>query len=176
MTKNILFPIFLTAAIILALGLISRKYQGQPFSSTKITNPTSSASEKTKKIKLGQKEIEVEIADTELARTQGLSGRESLAEDKGMLFIFPNRNVTPIFWMKGMKFALDLVWIKDNKIIKIDKNVPPPETNTADSLLPRYTVNEPVDYVLEVNGGFCQKNQIKEGETVDLSSLKDENK
>src|SRR4030042_2564613 len=60
----------------------------------------------------GQK-IFVEIADTPEKRSQGLSGRDNLSQNQGMLFIF-NQPAIPSFWMKDMNFPLDFIWINNN--------------------------------------------------------------
>ena len=56
--------------------------------------------------------INVLVADTPQERAVGLSGYPGLPEDAGMLFVFPEPR-QPSFWMKGMEFALDLIWIRD---------------------------------------------------------------
>ena len=116
-------------------------------------------------------EIEVQIADTAESRIAGLSGVASLKENGGMLFVFDTKGVTPLFWMKGMLIPLDIIWIGDAKIVKIDKNIPIPDANTADNNLKTYSPGTPIDYVLEVNTGFSDKNKIKVGDTVDLSDI-----
>lgn len=126
-----------------------------------------------KTIKLGDTEIITEIADTEPEREKGLSGRKSLEENQGMLFVFEKKDFKPAFWMKGMLISLDFIWINDGKISQIDQNIPPPETNTPDKNLPYYIPNGLIDYVLEVNAGFTKKYDIRVGATVDLSSLKE---
>ena len=71
--------------------------------------------------------INVLVADTPQERAAGLSGYPGLPEDAGMLFVFPEPR-QPSFWMKGMEFALDLVWIRDGIALwcKYDVSVPPP--------------------------------------------------
>lgn len=102
--------------------------------------------------------VNVEIAETSKQRELGLSGRQSLASDAGMLFVFeePDRYG---FWMKDMNFPLDFIWIKDSKVIEITSNVP--ETN-----LNIYKPKEAVDKVLEVNAGWASKNQINIGDSI----------
>ncbi len=68
---------------------------------------------------------QVEIADTDALREQGLSGRTSLDEKEAMLFVFETVEAQ-IFWMKDMKFALDIIFLDENlKIIAIEKNLAP---------------------------------------------------
>ena len=78
-------------------------------------------------------EYAVEIADTEDTKSQGLSGRTSMAKNKGMLFIF-NESSYKYFWMKGMNFPLDFVWINGKKIVDIKKNVPKPDSRDLNTL------------------------------------------
>ena len=112
-------------------------------------------------VKIGKNKIDVEIVDTEEARGQGLSGRESLGENDGMLFIFDDQNIAK-FWMKDMNFPLDMIWINGNKIVNITKNVPP-EGAEPDNI---YSSDYPIDVVLEVNGGYCDKHNIQEGDYI----------
>lgn len=135
---------------------------------SKIQLPQPSGSQKT--VLIGENLIKVEVADDDESRKRGLSGRTALDADSGMLFIFDKKDVSPIFWMKDTLIPLDIIWIDDGKIIKIDKaDVPVPGT-TDDSLV-RYTAGQPIDNVLEVNAGFSQKYGIKTGDSVDLSKI-----
>ncbi len=165
MTKHILFPITLTAIIIVALGIVSKKYQQQ--SSLQEQTKTEATNSKTTKITIKDKEIEVEVAKTEEERIKGLSQRESIGNYQGMLFIFPEKDVEPTFWMKNMKFPLDIIWINDGKIIKIDENVDYPKDNTQQNL-PLYKPPTPVDFVLEVKAGFSKENGWKTGHSVKI--------
>ncbi len=122
---------------------------------------------KPKTIAINDRIFGVEIADTPSKRTRGLSGRENLAADTGLLFIFDS-NARQTFWMKDMNFALDFLWINNGRIIQINENVPPPKL-TANR--PAYiSSHEPVNWVLEVNAGFVKKFNIKVGDTVVLNS------
>jgi uncharacterized membrane protein (UPF0127 family) len=87
-----------------------------------------------------------------------------------MLFVFENKDVIPGFWMKDMKFSIDIIWINDGKIAQITKELPTPEPGTPDRNLPIYTPEGGIDYVLEVPAGFSDKNDILVGSVVDLSS------
>lgn len=118
-------------------------------------------------LKINQKVMNVELADTPAKRQQGLSNRESIATDSGMLFLFDTQEKHR-FWMKGMKIPLDLVWIKDQRVVEINTHVPPPEPGTSDDQLQVYESFNPIDQVLEVNSGFTDSNNIKVGDTVEL--------
>jgi uncharacterized membrane protein (UPF0127 family) len=73
--------------------------------------------------------------------------------------------------MKDMLIPLDFIWVANGKIVKIDKNVPAPAPNTPDGNLKTYSPGTPIDYVLEVNAGFSDKNNIKVGDSVNLSGI-----
>ena len=118
-------------------------------------------------LQINGKVIKVEVADTAEKRKKGLAGRESLAENEGMLFIFEREERYP-FWMKGLKFPLDFVWIKDNEVVDILENIPPPAKKQKDSDLPIYSAQTAINRVLELNAGTVQKLNIKVGDTVSL--------
>lgn len=107
--------------------------------------------------------LAVDIADEPHEQTKGLSDKEYMAEDEGMLFIF-EQSLIPAFWMKDMRFALDMLWIdSENIVIGVEKNVSPetfPETFVPPS---------PVKYVLEVNAGWSDRNQISPGNKLKLN-------
>lgn len=113
-------------------------------------------------ILVGQKEVRVAYALTEAEQEQGLSGTPPLLSDQGMLFMFV-APATPLFWMKDMRYPLDMVWIgSDKKVIAINANVLPgsyPQT---------FSPSLPVQYVLEVPAGFAEKNLITVGTAVTL--------
>ncbi len=165
MTKHILFPIFLTALVIIVLGFASKKYQQE----TPLQKPieTQANTPKTARIKIKGKEIEAEIAKTEEERIRGLSNRNSIGNFQGMIFVFPQKDVTPTFWMKDMRFPIDIIWINDNKIVKIDENLDYPKEQTNQSLS-LYKPPSPVDYVLEVKANLSKENDWKEGDAVEI--------
>lgn len=111
-------------------------------------------------VQINNVKIPVEIARTEAETQRGLSGRESLDTDKGMLFIFPKPDYYR-FWMPDMNFPIDIIWINENRVVGISQNI----SNEFDSKNPKfYAPPQPVDRVLEVNAGFAQKENIKVGD------------
>lgn len=118
-------------------------------------------------LKINETTLKVEIADTASKRSKGLGGRVSMPENEGMLFVFDREGKYP-FWMKGLNFPLDFVFIAGDKVVDILENAPPPSGGQQDSSLPIYASKEDADKVLEVNAGVVQKLNIKIGDTVSL--------
>lgn len=123
--------------------------------------PSSSLSQ----VKINEALVNVEVADNAEKRAQGLGGRESLATDSGMLFVFQSPDKYT-FWMKGMKISLDFIWITGDKVTDLLPNVPPPDPGVPDDNLLRYRPVVPIDRVLEVNAGFIAQHNIKIGDDV----------
>lgn len=113
--------------------------------------------------------VNVDVSDDKNERSKGLADRDSLASDSGMLFVFDKADKYR-FWMKGMRFSLDFIWILDDRVVDILKNVPNPMANTQDSQLPIYGPTTKVNKVLEVNSGFVEKNNIRVGDKIQLMS------
>jgi uncharacterized membrane protein (UPF0127 family) len=119
-----------------------------------------------KYVEINGVKIFVEIADEPGEQIQGLSDRENLCADCGLLFIFPEKKVRN-FWMKNMHFPIDIIWISDNKILNISHNLPPEGEHPANT----YSSAEPVDYVLEVNAGWTEKRGVGVGDKVLISNF-----
>jgi uncharacterized membrane protein (UPF0127 family) len=103
--------------------------------------------------------IEIQIANTEFDRELGLMYRKSMEENQGMLFIFPAESVQS-FWMRNTYIPLDMIFVNSNKrIITIHK-----DTKTLSDQTYRSTA--PAKYVIEVNAGFADKYNIKDGDEV----------
>jgi uncharacterized protein len=105
-----------------------------------------------------------ELAKTNEEQQIGLSKKISLLENEGMLFLFEKPRYQS-FWTKGMQFPIDILFIKDNKIVSLVENASPIAENQN---TPLYTADVPVDEVLEINGGLAKKYGIKIGDTVDM--------
>ena len=109
-------------------------------------------------VSLGTVKVKAEAVRTPERLFQGLSYRRELAEGRGMLFFMPEI-AEQTFCMRGMRFPLDLVWIVDGRVAGITRNVP----STFPGNLASPT---PVNYVLEVPGGFTGRYGIKVGDRV----------
>ncbi|KKP97576.1 MAG: hypothetical protein UR99_C0009G0008 [Candidatus Moranbacteria bacterium GW2011_GWD2_36_12] len=100
----------------------------------------------------------VEVVDNSQKMQKGLGGKNGICERCGMLFVFP-RSGKYAFWMKDMKFPLDLIWISQGRVVHIEKNIQPDFQGT---LFP----SEDADKVLEVNAGSIDSLEIKTGDTI----------
>ena len=110
--------------------------------------------------------IEIEIADTELARQQGLMFRTSMEDNQGMLFIFEQEEMQS-FWMKNTILPLDIMFVNRNKeIVKIHKNTMPFQEE------PGYESGRPAMYVVEVKAGYTDVHGIKEGDRINFTRTK----
>ncbi len=126
-------------------------------------------SSQSHRVKIGDAVFTVDLADTIPSRIKGLSGRPILDEDAGMLFLFPV-TMPQTFWMKDMKFPIDIIWIRDNRIVGMAIGAEPPAPGTADADLATYRSPEPVNEVLEINAGLSIKKGLKVGDEVVVES------
>lgn len=119
-------------------------------------------------VKIDGLEVEAEVANTPEAREKGLSGRVGLGDKRGMLFVFDNAGIYS-FTAKGMVFPFDIIWIKDDKIVDMTKNIPIPQIGEElKTYEPRFEAN----YVLETQAHFCDQHDLKIGMPVVLDSEK----
>lgn len=107
--------------------------------------------------------LNVWVADTDRLRSKGLSGKLSMPQNYGMLFLFPKAGYYT-FWMKDMSFPLDFVWIRDKKIVDMTLNVEHPKRKSDP--LPYYSSKETVNAVLELNAQSVAKYGLHVGDSV----------
>jgi len=125
---------------------------------------TQKSPESPETIQIGDNLIKVSIADTKETQAEGLSGRESLGQDEGMLFIFEKPDKYG-FWMKEMNFAIDIVWIDESKkIIGVEKNVEP------ETFPKTFYPENPIKYALELPSGYAVKHDIDSGKIMYFES------
>lgn len=160
MSLNKLFIIF-GVILVIFVGVIFFQFRGK--TNTKTDNNITATTNATAKI--GNRTFKVEVVDTPQKQQQGLSGRNSLDQDSGMLFIFDKADYHN-FWMKNMKFPIDIIFIKGDKIVSIEKSAKPPAS--TEETLPIYRSEGQVDKVLEINAGLSEKYNIKVGDKVEI--------
>lgn len=110
------------------------------------------------------------VAKSDKDKVLGLSNRKNLAANTGMLFVFDTKGFYP-FWMKDMKFPIDIIYIDKDTIVDIISNASVPKDKNITSL-PVYKSKTAANYVLEINSGLSTKNKFKIGDKVKLQNIK----
>ena len=114
-------------------------------------------------VRVAGETIRVDIADSPEERERGLSGKEGLAENEGMLFEF-EEEARYGFWMKDMLFSIDIIWLSnEGRIVDMLENAAP-ESYPKYSFLP----NVAARYVLELPAGYAKAYNVKIGDWVEL--------
>lgn len=108
------------------------------------------------------------VVRTPKDREIGLSKYNDIPQNFGMIFLFDKPDFYS-FWMKGMKFPIDIIFIKDYRVVTVYKNVSPPKGQNEGLL--RYEPKSRADRVLEINSGLSQRYNIKENDIIKISNL-----
>ena len=104
--------------------------------------------------------IPVEVSDTPEKRSLGLGKRDKLEKGWGMLFVFEKR-IPHSFWMKNMRFPIDIIWLDNQRIVELAENVPPPQEGESPKVMePRF----PSNFVLEIESGRARALGLKVGQ------------
>lgn len=111
-------------------------------------------------LRLGGKTYTLEVARSEAAREKGLGSRLVMDKDAGMLFLYQNE-AQRCFWMKDMRFPLDIIWVAaSKKVTHIEAGVSPltyPKTYCYSG-----------QYVIELNAGQTVEDHLAVGRTLDF--------
>jgi hypothetical protein len=109
--------------------------------------------------------FKLELAITNSQKSKGLAKYEKISNDFGMLFLMGKADYYN-FWMKDMKFPIDIIYIKDDKIVDLFKNVENPKSKSEipKSVKPKF----PADKILEINAGLSNKYNFKKGDSVKI--------
>lgn len=145
---NWAIPFFKSSKVLLKLENIFRTILGLPTKSTVTIKDIS---------------LVVELAQTAKQWEDGLAGRRDLGDIDGMLFIFSRYHI-PIFWMKGVEFPLDMIWISDGRVVDITHNA---SVELSDKL-PTYSPKSPINMVLEISAGWAKENNLVIGDLLTL--------
>lgn len=133
-------------------------------SGSKSTGGANPSELRTVTIDSGSEEVEVrvEIADSPAEQAKGLMDRTALAEDRGMLFVFPDEEVRS-FWMKNTLIPLSIAYMdSEGRIVDIQDMKP------LDDEEPHYVSAEPARYALEVNKGYFEEHGVEVGDRAEL--------
>lgn len=123
---------------------------------------------KTTKVTLNNQTFNVAVARTDEEKQIGLSKKTALDENSGMLFVFDNPDFHS-FWMKEMKFPIDIIFINGDKVVTVFGQVNPPSSLNSELVL--YQPEEKSDKVLELNAGTSKKYNIKKGTVIKIENL-----
>lgn len=121
----------------------------------------------TAEMTVGETVVPVELALNSDEQSLGLGYRNSLEPDSGMLFVFGDPSER-VFWMKGMRFCLDIIWIADDQIVGAAENACPDPDGTPDGQRARFPSETPVTHVLEMNAGWLAAHGYGPGTTVEF--------
>jgi uncharacterized membrane protein (UPF0127 family) len=140
--KKIIWVVLLLAVALLLAGAGGEEYSpyGNPY--TVVT--------------IGQVKVKAEVVSSPEKLFLGLGQRPGLPEGQGMLFVMPRMEVQT-FCMRGMRFPLDLIWLRQGQVAGLARNIAPDYPGVMVSPVP-------VNYVLEVPAGFCDRHGIKVGD------------
>lgn len=118
-------------------------------------------------VTIGDHTFNAELADSLVRQARGLSGRPSLDNNEGMLFLFSSPSIHR-FWMRGMQFPLDVLWIHDGVVVDITHSVQPPSVSGTIATMSPST---PATMVLEINAGIAQQYGIVVGDAITIRSI-----
>ena len=146
-------------------GLIALIFVASIFLAVRsVVTLVSSFSGETERVRVGDDIFSVRVSDTESEREKGLSGSAPLEKNEGMLFVYDSP-VIPTFWMKDMKFPIDIIWISKGRVVGWVTDLDP-QRGASDSELRRYLPGQPIDSALEVPSGTVLDLDITLGDLV----------
>lgn len=157
MSKKYTIIIALTLTLLIVISITARFYVDNHTYNRMTTD--------SKYLKIGDVKFNVKIADTPTEREIGLSSFVELPRGYGLFFVFdkPGRYS---FWMKNMKFPIDIMWIdSDFYIVHIEENILP------ESFPKSFISDTDTMYAFEVNAGVVKEKLIKVGDKVSISDL-----
>jgi len=142
-----------TAVVIIGLValIILLNYVSSEFFSLRYWNPI-------KRVFIKNALVKAEVVSSQEKILQGLAWRKDLPAGRGMLFVMP-ANDFQRFWMKGMQFSIDIIWIEDNLVIGCEQRISPDDQRI-------FTSPGKASLVLEVEKGFCDQYQIQMNDLV----------
>jgi len=111
----------------------------------------------------------LEVANDDASRSQGLMFRDEMADNRGMLFIFPDQQPRS-FWMKNTRIPLDIIYLsRQLRVVSISENTPPCRSRSL--RCPSYPSAGPAQYVLEINGGQARRLGLEPGDHIELGNV-----
>ena len=121
-----------------------------------------------RRVEINRATVIAEVAADIETRRLGLVDKKSIAPNYGMLFMFAKPDYHGL-WMKGMKFPVDVIWIKNSRVVDLEENILPSVVTQADNVLPVYKPDALASMALEVKAGFVRRNSVKIGDEIKIS-------
>jgi uncharacterized membrane protein (UPF0127 family) len=152
------------ASLVLMVALACTQRSATPATATTATTADAAA---PRIILPDHSAVVVEVASDDPTREQGLMYRDHMAEDRGMIFLFPQAGEYP-FWMKNTLIPLDMIWIDaDHRIVHIAHDVPPCKADPC----PNYPPNAKASSVLELAAGVAAKHHLRDGDVLRFEGM-----
>ena len=123
---------------------------------------------KTPIITINSHNFKVAVAASQKEQEIGLSETESLQQDQGMIFLFQKPDYYS-FWMRNMKFPIDIIYINNDTIVTIKDNAQAPKGSNDNLTI--YTPTSHSDKVLEIQAGLSKKYNFKNGDKVKIDGI-----
>lgn len=109
--------------------------------------------------------VKIEVVSEPDDVSRGLMYRDGLAADSGMFFVFERAFAYP-FWMKNMKFPIDIIWMnEEGVVVHVERDVPPCTQDPC----PTYPPRQAALYVLEINANETVKHSITDGSKIKIT-------
>jgi uncharacterized membrane protein (UPF0127 family) len=121
-------------------------------------------------VMVGDQQLDTMLAVTAKQQQLGMGYRNSLGENEAMLFVGTEPE-PKTFWMKGMRYCLDIIWVEGGKIVGAAENTCPDPAGTADADRLRVSSPVPVTHVLETRAGFLKDHGFGVGTDVIIPEL-----
>jgi uncharacterized membrane protein (UPF0127 family) len=152
-------------SLVLLLTLACAQRNGGPAPAT--TTTAAPAASEARIILPDKSAVIVEVASDDPTREQGLMYRDHLAENRGMIFLFPQAGEYP-FWMKNTLIPLDMIWMDaEHRIVHIAHDVPPCKADPC----PNYPPNAKASSVLELATGVAAKHHLANGDVLRFEGM-----
>lgn len=146
--------------LIIGTGVAAWMHSSQELS----TEPEATTQNQLKVLKVNDQCVTLAVSDTKKERNLGLSTRDDLPDNQGMLFLF-DRSGKHGFWMKDMNFSIDIIWLdENNRVVYVEQSISPetyPKT---------FEPAKNAKKVVELNAGFVNQENINRGETLKISN------
>lgn len=155
-------PVLLSVALLIVAVVIL-------FAMTEITRQPDLRDDAKVVVRIDRAQLQATVAASAAARTKGLSGTESLGENRGLLFVSGQREI-PVIYMHGMNYPIDIIWISQGTVSEVTPDVQP-QPGVPEDQLTKYHPAGPADQVLETPAGWAAKQSVQPGDPVKISSL-----